>query len=172
MLKKILLFFLIVTSQNLTAYEITLDDLRILLGNWTKLVPDGAYDFVPEEVTYEIYSDKKFQEKLKIAAEKLNNTIDESKIKLAGYMVPVEMKKGKVSKFLLVPEAGQCIHVPPPPLNQTVLVEMEDKLAEEVNIYKPIIVSGSINVGSNSFDVADSGYIITSAEVSTIEIKK
>ena len=37
-------------------------------------------------------------------------------------MVPVEMKKGKVSKFLLVPEAGQCIHVPPP-LNQTVLVK-------------------------------------------------
>ena len=108
-----------------------LDDLRILLGNWTKLVPDGAYDFVPEEVTYEIYSDKKFQEKLKIAAEKLNNKINESKIKLAGYMVPVEMKKGKVSKFLLVPEAGQCIHVPPPPLNQTVLVEMEDKLADE-----------------------------------------
>ena len=65
MLKKILLFFLIFTSQNLTAYEITLDDLRILLGNWTKLVPVGAYDFVPEEVTYEIYSDKKLFKRLK-----------------------------------------------------------------------------------------------------------
>ena len=49
---------------------------------------------------------------------------------------------------------------------------MDDKLVDEVNIYKPIIVSGSINVGSNSFDVADSGYIITTPEVSTIEIKK
>ena len=49
---------------------------------------------------------------------------------------------------------------------------MENKLADEVNIYKPIIVSGSITVGSNSFDVANSGYIITSAEVSTIKIKK
>ena len=172
MLKKILLVFLFLPVLTLFALEITLDDLRILLGNWTKLVPDGAYDFVPDDVTYEIYSDEKFQEKLKIAAEKLNNKINESKIKLAGYMVPVEMKKGKVSKFLLVPEAGQCIHVPPPPLNQTVLVEMDDKLADEVNIYKPIVVSGSINVGSNSFDVADSGYIITSPEVSTIKIKK
>ena len=81
------------------------------------------------------------------------------------------MKKGKVSKFLLVLKL-QCIHVPPPPLNQTVLVEMDDKLADEVNIYKPIVVSGSINVGSNSFDVADSGYIITSPKVSTIKIKK
>ena len=43
--------------------------------------------------------------------------------------------------------------------------EMDDKLADEVNIYKPIIVSGSINVGSNSFDVADSGYIITSQKL-------
>ena len=75
------------------------------------------------------------------------------------------MKKGKVSKFLLVPEAGQMYSRATPPLNQTVLVEMEDKLADEVNIYKPIIVSGSINVGSNSFDVADSGYIITSLKL-------
>ena len=45
MSKKILLFFLIFISQNLTALEITLDELRILLGNWAKLVPDGAYDF-------------------------------------------------------------------------------------------------------------------------------
>lgn len=172
MFKKILLFFFIFASLNTFALDITIDDLRILLGNWTKLVPDGVYDFIPEEVTYEIYSDKKFQEKLKIAAKQLNNKIDESKIKLAGYMVPVEMKKGKVSKFLLVPEAGQCIHVPPPPLNQTVLVEMEDKLADEVNIYRPIIVSGNINVGSNSFDVADSGYIITSAKVNTIKVIK
>lgn len=44
-------------------------------------------------------------------------------IKLGGYPVPIEMnKKSQVTQLFIVPYPGACIHVPPPPPNQVVLV--------------------------------------------------
>jgi hypothetical protein len=36
-----------------------------------------------------------------------------------GYMVPLEDNLREVTEFLLVPCPGACIHVPPPPPNQS-----------------------------------------------------
>src|SRR5512139_3523363 len=44
-----------------------------------------------------------------------------AKIRLPGYVVPLEMGEGgRLSQFLLVPYFGACIHTPPPPANQIV----------------------------------------------------
>ena len=44
-------------------------------------------------------------------------------IRLGGYPVPLESDaKGRSTLFFLVPYPGACIHVPPPPPNQLVLV--------------------------------------------------
>ena len=83
-------------------------------------------------------------------------------------MVPLEYAGINISKFLLVPEAGQCIHVPPPPLNQTLLVDVTDNPTKFRDLYMPIIVYGRISVGSQSFDIADSGYTITDAVIETL----
>ncbi len=83
-------------------------------------------------------------------------------------MVPIEFNGTNVSKFLLVPEAGQCIHVPPPPLNQTLLVDASSEPTKLRDLYIPIIVYGRISVGSQSFDIADSGYTITDAVIETL----
>jgi uncharacterized protein len=45
-------------------------------------------------------------------------------VRIPGYMVPLEDDQTQVSEFLLVPYAGACIHVPPPPANQMVWVKM------------------------------------------------
>jgi hypothetical protein len=45
-----------------------------------------------------------------------------AKIRLPGYVVPLEQSRGEVSEFLLVPYFGACIHSPPPPANQIVHV--------------------------------------------------
>jgi hypothetical protein len=89
-------------------------------------------------------------------------------IALAGFMVPIEYVGSDISKFLLVPEAGQCIHVPPPPLNQTLIVDVSNNPIKFRDLYVPIIVYGRISVGSQSFDIADSGYAITDAVVETL----
>ena len=83
-------------------------------------------------------------------------------------MVPIEYQGSDVSKFLLVPESGQCIHVPPPPLNQTLLVDASSDPTEFRDLYVPIIVYGRISVGSQSFDIADSGYTISDVVIETL----
>jgi len=71
-------------------------------------------------------------------------------------MVPIEVNGTNVSKFLLVPEAGQCIHVPPPPISQTVLVNTKDNPTKLRDIYIPVIVSGKILAGTQSNDMSNS----------------
>ncbi len=43
-------------------------------------------------------------------------------VKIAGYVVPLEMDGQVAAEFLLVPYFGACIHVPPPPANQIIHV--------------------------------------------------
>jgi uncharacterized protein len=45
-------------------------------------------------------------------------------VRLPGYVVPLEQARSEVSEFLLVPYFGACIHSPPPPANQIVLVRL------------------------------------------------
>ncbi len=49
--------------------------------------------------------------------------LDGTKILLGGYPVPLETnEQGRFVEFFLVPYPGACIHVPPPPPNQIVLI--------------------------------------------------
>ena len=45
-------------------------------------------------------------------------------------MVPLEFDYGEgltVEEFVLVPDAGMCIHVPPPPPNQMIFVKLKNQ---------------------------------------------
>ena len=56
------------------------------------------------------------------------------KIRIDGFMVPLEFDYGEaltVEEFVLVPDAGMCIHVPPPPPNQMIFVIYGDKNAPQ-----------------------------------------
>ncbi|MEO1293109.1 MAG: DUF3299 domain-containing protein, partial [Pseudomonadota bacterium] len=44
-------------------------------------------------------------------------------VQMPGYVVPLDYMEEGTKTFLLVPFIGACIHVPPPPPNQIVLVE-------------------------------------------------
>jgi|TARA_B110000467_G_C18033753_1_gene322123 hypothetical protein len=165
---KIIAIFLMALSLNSGAIVVTDDYLIDLQNNWASLEPDGAYDFIPEDLTYETYISDDFQSKLEEASKKLNSALEGQDIALAGFMVPVEYEGSDVSKFLLVPESGQCIHVPPPPLNQTLLVDVSSDPVEFRDLYVPIIVYGRISVGSQSFDIADSGYTMNDVVIETL----
>ena len=49
-------------------------------------------------------------------------SLDGNRIKLPGYIVPLDEVKAGLKEFLLVPYFGACIHTPPPPANQIVWV--------------------------------------------------
>lgn len=44
------------------------------------------------------------------------------RVRIAGFVVPLDASRDKSRPFLLVPYFGACIHSPPPPANQIILV--------------------------------------------------
>ncbi|RJG49887.1 DUF3299 domain-containing protein [Motilimonas pumila] len=71
---------------------------------------------------------------------------------IPGFLVPLEMTDSKVTQFLLVPTAGACIHTPPPPPNQIVIVDYP-KGFELVSMSTPIMVAGKLAQQSFNQDV-------------------
>ncbi len=70
--------------------------------------------------------------------------LDGKKVKIPGFMVPLEDNKLKVDEFLLVPTPQACIHVPPPPPNQMVYVRMKN--GTESRQGAPIWVYGKFKI--------------------------
>jgi hypothetical protein len=68
------------------------------------------------------------------------------RIRIAGYMVPLEDDLRVTSEFLLVPYVGACVHTPAPPPNQIVLVTMPEGRPARVESWEPVWVSGDLRV--------------------------
>ena len=50
-------------------------------------------------------------------------------VRIAGFVLPLDESGDTISRFLLVPYQGACVHTPPPPANQAILVEPLQTLA-------------------------------------------
>jgi hypothetical protein len=50
--------------------------------------------------------------------------LDGQRVRLPGFIVPLDDLEDTVKEFLLVPYYGACVHVPPPPPNQLVYAQM------------------------------------------------
>ena len=91
--------------------------------------------------------------------------LDGRQMLLGGYPVPLETnEKGHFIEFFLVPYPGACIHVPPPPPNQIILVRYPQGIALE-DIYAPMWVEGTLRVQGSSNELADSAYSIDARTV-------
>jgi uncharacterized protein len=67
--------------------------------------------------------------------------------RVPGYMVPLKDDLEEVKEFLLVPSAGVCIHVPPPPPNQIVHVIMAGGKKAQVRLWiEPLWVEGTLKL--------------------------
>ena len=92
--------------------------------------------------------------------------LDGQSIRLAGYAIPLEGDGRNVTSFLLVPYFGACIHVPPPPRNQTVLVEMtEGNTARIERAFATVWVTGEMKIDAGKTELATTGYTIHSTQV-------
>ena len=83
----------------------------------------------------------------------LNNT----KVRIPGFMIPIDTVQGKVTEFLLVPYFGACIHTPPPPANQIIHV-FPSKPLKDVRMMDAIWVSGTIQTSRTDTEFGKSGY--------------
>jgi hypothetical protein len=67
------------------------------------------------------------------------------RVRLPGFLLPLEVSGDKVTEFLLVPYVGACIHVPPPPQNQIVHVKIDHKEGFKTSkLFEPVWVTGVI----------------------------
>lgn len=98
----------------------------------------------------------------------VNPAMNGKKIKLPGFIAPLEVDEVKalVKDFLLVPYYGACIHLPPPPLSQTILVKaQEGKGIGLERVSEPVWVYGTLIAETTKTDLANVGYQIKDAYV-------
>ena len=90
-----------------------------------------------------------------------------SNISIKGFMIPLDYNSKKVDEFLLVPFIPSCMHVPPPPANQVVLVKMK-KGKKANSSYFPIKVSGVLSLGKKK-GLIDSSFSMVATGVKEIK---
>lgn len=95
--------------------------------------------------------------------------MDGRHIQLGGYPVPLETDaQGRYTSFFLVPWPGACIHVPPPPPNQIILVDYPDGLVID-DIYQPLWLTGRLQVDQTSNELADASYRMHADQVESYQ---
>lgn len=99
---------------------------------------------------------------------KLNTALNGEMVKLPGYIAPLEAGSKGISTFILVPYVGACIHVPPPPPNQLVLVEAEEPYAVE-ELFEPVLVTGRFSRFDADTELAEIGYRLRATAIAPFE---
>tara|TARA_B100000686_G_scaffold138313_1_gene145745 strand:+ start:1222 stop:1752 length:531 start_codon:yes stop_codon:yes gene_type:complete len=135
---------------------------------WTDLLPEDVFDFVPETgVTEEMWEDPEFIKKVEQAGLAIVPELEGRNIRITGFMVPLEVDFGEaetVNEFVLVPSAGMCMHVPPPPPNQLMLIKLSQP--EKIrSMYQPIGVNGTITIIPPLEEAFGSMYIIENPDL-------
>ncbi|HXW21531.1 MAG TPA: DUF3299 domain-containing protein [Rhodomicrobium sp.] len=92
--------------------------------------------------------------------------LDGKRVRIGGYVVPLDFEATNVKEFLLVPFVGACIHVPPPPPNQIIYVKTAKGFDVEGS-FDPVYVTGTLKVASQYTGLAETGYAIDADKVET-----
>lgn len=145
--------------------------------DWDSLIPaDWSIEKLMEEYDASDLSDddpraQELMSKLKTVWEKapVVPELDGKRVKLPGFVVPLEMDAKSIKQFLLVPYYGACIHVPPPPTNQTVYVSTEPDSPFEGALFDVVWVTGDMRVEKVSNDMGDAGYAIHASSIEPYE---
>jgi hypothetical protein len=88
-----------------------------------------------------------------------NPKMNGTRVRLPGYVVPLEEVKGELKEFLLVPYFGACIHSPPPPANQIVHVASGTPL-KGWRTMDAVWVSGTLKATRTDSAMGASAYVI------------
>jgi len=144
---------------------------------WDDLIPA---DWQPDKLLAEYDADnlddddpraQELMDKLKAlwAEAPVVEGLDGHRVKLPGFVVPLTTDATEIPEFLLVPYFGACIHVPPPPANQTVHVVTVDGAPFRGELFDTVWVTGTLQVKHTSSEVGDAGYTIQADKIEPYE---
>ena len=105
-----------------------------------------------------------FQEAL--VSTKVRPEYDGQKIRVPGFMVPIEMDGPKnVTEFFLVPYFGACIHTPPPPPNQIIHIKYPGGYHLE-ELFTPVWVAGTAHTTNLTKSRVQAVYSMSAVQIS------
>lgn len=159
---------LVAPSQNLAATTITTLD-------WIDLLPEN----INRAALMEHYADLVIQHldppddpsllaqmMAKFDQAPTNSSLHTVKIRLAGYMIVLDDREGRITEFILVPYSGAGIHQPAPPANQMILVRVKPEQALAADqAYESVWVEGVLQVKTNPTSIASVAYLLEDAQV-------
>lgn len=91
--------------------------------------------------------------------------LDGRRVKLPGFVVPLEGDGEKVSEFLLVPYFGACIHSPPPPSNQIIYVRAGAAGGKVRRLFDTVWVVGRLSAEYQANDIGSAGYTLDAERI-------
>jgi hypothetical protein len=97
--------------------------------------------------------------------------LDGQMVRIPGFVVPLDDFQEEGAEFLLVPYYGACVHTPPPPPNQIVMVEMTGKKAVKLNLFDAVWMSGKIKIASVESPYGTVGYTLEGLKVEPYSAK-
>lgn len=94
----------------------------------------------------------------------VNDALDGQRIRLPGYVVPLDMGADSIDEFLLVSYLGACIHVPPPPPNQIVYVK-SPKPVKSDGLFMAVWITGKLATERKDSELGLAGYSMVADSV-------
>lgn len=146
------------TALAATPREITWDDLLPAGVPYSEIIGEGELDEV-NDTWNPIYDEN---------ATKLNESLDGSYIKMPGFIIPFDIGVKGVTEFMLVPYTGACIHMPPPPANQLVMVNAKTPWPSD-DLWNPVWVIGMMRMQLQTTDLGQTGYAIVADQMEVYE---
>ena len=86
-------------------------------------------------------------------------------VRIPGFVVPLDDFQEEGAEFLLVPYYGACVHTPPPPPNQIVMVAMAGRKSVKLNLFDAVWMSGRLKIASVESPYGTVGYQLEGLKV-------
>ena len=103
-----------------------------------------------------------------LTSKKVVDELNNQRIEIPGYIVPVTIEGDKTTEFFIVPYFGACIHYPPPPPNQTIFSDYKKGFSLE-KIYEPYFFTGLLTTSIKENELATAAYHLAIDDIAVYE---
>ena len=144
------------------------DDLELLL-NPPEYVTDVEDGSVEDQISGQVQnslaaaSDDRYQQALR--STRVIEDLNGARVRVPGFIVPLEFDQEQtITQFFLVPYFGACLHMPPPPPNQIILVNSTEGVQVQ-ELYTPFWIAGELSTSVTENEMATAAYSLKMAGI-------
>ncbi len=137
---------------------------------WADLLPEGEAERINQLMQLQALQLGGFnhfgtEQMPQIQTFEVVEALDGEHVRIGGYVLPFDFTGShEISRFLLVPYVGACIHVPPPPPNQLVFVTTAEPIQVQ-GLWDPVYVEGIMRTQRHDNELGDTAYTLELIEM-------